>query len=72
MARVHKVEFYLIDANDMYETGEELMTEIENKLYDGFIQCPTWKTSEEFEWDDGLDINRVKCIKEYCEKYFKS
>lgn len=70
MAKVHKVEFYLTDVNDMYETGEELMTEIENKLYDGFIGCPTWKTSEEFEWDDELAINKINCTKEDFEKYF--
>ena len=70
MGRVHKVEFYLVDANDMYETGEYLMTEIENNLYDGFIKCSTWKTSEEFEWDDDLKLNYSNCTKEDCEKYF--
>lgn len=69
MARIHKVEFYLVDYNDMYETGEDVLNEAENKLY-GLIQCPTWKTSTEFEWHDDINLNYSSCSKEDCEKYF--
>ena len=31
---------------------------------------PEWKTSEEFEWDDDIDLNYLDCSKEDCEKYF--
>lgn len=69
MARLHKLEFYLADYNDMYETGEDVLNEAENKLY-GLIQCPTWKTSPKFEWHDEIDLNYSSCNKEDCEKYF--
>ena len=70
MARIHKIEFYLVDCNDEYENGDDLMTEIEYNLSDGFIQYPTWKTSPEFEWYDDIDLNYSSCSKEDCEKYF--
>ena len=69
MAKIHKVEFYIVDPNDFYYDGEDLINEIERKLYEGFILNPEWKTSEEFEWDDDIDLNYSDCSKENCEKY---
>ena len=71
MARVHKVEFYLVDANDYYIDGYDLITEITNDLEEGFVKCLTWKTSKEFEWDDNIKLNYINCTKEDCEEYFK-
>ena len=70
MARVHKLEFYLVDVNDYYKTCEDVINEIERKLYDGFILNPEMKTSKEFKWDDDIDLNYSDCSKEDCEKYF--
>ena len=70
MAKIHKMEFYLVDCSDTYKNGESVINEIERSLYDGFIQCPTWKTSVEFEWHDDIDLNSYDCNKEECEKYF--
>lgn len=70
MARIHKLEFYLVDYNDVYENGDYILAEIENNLYDGFILNPKTKTSKEFEWDDDIDLNYSDCSKEDCERYF--
>lgn len=69
MAKIHKVEFYIVDPNGFYDDGEDLIQDV--RLYDGFMLHPKWKTSEEFEWDDDIDLNYSDCSKEDCEKYFK-
>lgn len=70
MAKIHKVEFYIVDANSFYDTEEKLICDIDRGLYEGCIKHFKWKTSKEFEWDDDLDINYKKCSEEDCEKYF--
>lgn len=70
MAKVHKVEFYIVDPNDFYDDGYDLIHSIDVRLYEGFMLNPEWKTSEEFEWDDNIDLNDYDCSKENCEKYF--
>ena len=69
MAKVHRVEFYIVDPNGIYVDGENLIHSIKVRLYDGFMLNPEWKTSEEFEWDDDIDLNYSDCSKEDCEKY---
>lgn len=70
MAKVHKVEFYILDANDFYDDGEDLIHSINVRLYEGDMLHPKWKTSKEFEWDDDIDLNYSDCSEMDCEKYF--
>lgn len=66
MAKIHKLELYIVDMNDMYR-DEDVICSIKNSvdceckiaLYDNKV----------FEWNDDLKINcsnaRIKDYKEY-------
>lgn len=69
MARIHKVEMYLVDANDYYDDVElaiENMVE-RSEFYSLHVKA---QSSKEIEWDDDIDFNHTDCTKESCEAYF--
>ena len=69
MARIHKVEMYLLDVNDTY--GKYIGSEIE-RLFDrsdSSAMFITSKPSEVFEWDDDIILNKYECTREDCEKF---
>lgn len=69
MSKIHKVEMYVVDANDLMSRD---YTDIPYVLsyadMDGILI--NGKTVE-FEWDDDLAINRIDCPLEEYEKYFE-
>lgn len=70
MARVHKVEMYLVDPNDYYNDAE---SEIEclidrSEFYSKFLRI---KSSKYFEWDDDIILNKYACTKEDCESFLE-
>ena len=69
MARIHKVEFYLVDPNDFYESEEDVINHAEVRLYEGWMMHPKCTTSEWFEWHDDIELNFLDCSEESCEKY---
>jgi len=70
MARIHKVELYIVDINDFYsENTERIVEEISDRLnvsLKGFdTQC------KEVDWDDDIDINFTNANLETYRKYFE-
>ena len=72
MAKIHKLEFYVVDPNDFYDTAEDILHSIDIRLYTGFIpHCYKLKSSKEFEWYDEIDLNYISCDEIDCERYFE-
>ena len=74
MAKVHKVTVYLVDANGEYDeyTPKEMADLAAQALdirLDITAKCTRVQSSEEFEWDDDLDINNRDASKEDFEEY---
>lgn len=69
MAKVYKVSMYITDTDECSDI-ENLIEHGLNRydLYPSFMDV---KSSEEFEWDDDLEINNVECTKNDFEKYFQ-
>lgn len=72
MARIHKIVGYMIDANNDFDSFEELLDyTINNCKYGGTFIDAGSDTSLEFDWDDELVINQCDCTLDELEKYFK-
>lgn len=73
MAKIYKLEAYIIDANDEYEDEEQLESHLDYLLDRGDISLQeiNINSSEEFEWEDDLRINKTAATKDDYEKYFK-
>jgi len=69
MAKLYKIEIYLIDHNDKYSSLNNIVVDIENATDLG-VNCFNAKEVE-IEWDDELDINSLGCKVMYFRKYFK-
>jgi predicted RNase H-like HicB family nuclease len=70
MAKIFKFEGYVVDYNDDFETCEQFLDYIDSRNRYCSITAFNQETSKEFEWDDGLKVNRIKCNKEDLEEYF--
>lgn len=69
MAKIYKVEMYVVDPNDSTNELNDVIRDLANGS-DTFIPVtPTVEVSE-FNWDDSLPINKLDCSIEECEKYF--
>ena len=69
MAKLHKIELYIIDPNESYESAMDVFSEIDNKLYDGTLV--TFKSNTvKVDWFDGIDINNINATREEFEHYF--
>ena len=66
MSKVHRVSFYIADVNDEWEASD-IDCVLSNKFNAEFVKV---ESSEEFEWDDDLEINKVDNTKEDFDKYF--
>ena len=68
MAKLYKVEMYILDVNDEYGSAEEI---IENNCRQPSI-FKTFNTQEvEIKWDDEIDINFKDCSVENYRRYFR-
>lgn len=70
MARIFKAVLYIVDANDVYSCKENVLTDIGNSLYDGYVGYSEISDSGYFEFDDNLPINMKDCKKSEFENYF--
>lgn len=74
MAKIYKIEAYLIDVVDRLE-DEDLKNSVSEYLSSKF-DCivhenhTSIKESRGFAWDDNLDLNMIDCKKEDYDKYF--
>jgi cupin superfamily acireductone dioxygenase involved in methionine salvage len=74
MARVYKVEMYVIDYNDEIQDEQHLVEQIDhsNTLKWVSTKVSDVEKSKEFEWDDNLAINKMYPEVDELEKYFKN
>ena len=70
MAKLYKVELYLIDANEQYGSLDDILVNTLDNT-DIMYEVNSRKESKSFEWKDDLPINYMNCISDDYEKYFK-
>ena len=74
MARVMKLEVYVVDYSDEYQDvehfGGDLKELVGSKMWVQ-VKLGEVKESEEFEWDDDLKINKTDSTIEDLEEYIK-
>jgi hypothetical protein len=68
MAKVHKVSMFVTDIDGDSNLKDLIVHGLSR--YDLFPEFIEVKSSEEFEWEDDLEINDVECTKDKFEKYF--
>jgi hypothetical protein len=61
---------YIIDYNGVYNNSHEFVEDITGRS-DCAVAAIEEKTSESFQWDDDLLINKINCPIEAYEKYFE-
>ena len=73
MARVYKVEMYVIDSNDEIQNENHLVEMIDqsNTLKWVSTKVSDVQKSMEFEWDDDLAINKTHPYVDDLEEYLK-
>ena len=69
MAKVHKVSMFITDIEG-YSDVEDLINQC-LRQYDLSPNHIKVESSDEFEWDDDLPINKIYSTKEDYEKYFE-
>ena len=70
MAKLYKVEMYILDVNEDYKDLEEILHMTEYKCDASFI--PFEVQQIDIEWDDEIDINQSGEPAQTYRKYFKS
>lgn len=70
MSKIHKIEMYIVDANDLLDRNYTDIPDILERHVnmEGII---IKGQTVEFEWDDNLAINYQNCPLEKYEEYFK-
>ncbi|WPF70279.1 hypothetical protein BCVP_CDS0251 [Bacillus phage BC-VP] len=76
MAKVYKVEMYIVDANGDYDylDNEDMVEEIEHQVdvrMDVMSRVVSVESSAEFEWDDDLAVNKTNATTEDYEAQLK-
>lgn len=74
MAKVYKMEIYVVDYNDEFDNAEQLTDDMEELLQNElWVQADLTnvKESDEFEWHDDLQINKTDSTIEDLEVYLK-
>jgi len=69
MAKLHKVELYIIDANDNYSNLNEIMHDIGNSTDCSLVPFNAQKV--EIDWHDDIDINISNCLVGNFREYFE-
>jgi hypothetical protein len=69
MAKIHKLTLFIVDANDVYDDIEYIISD--SQLSTDLSFTPYDSKSVSFEWEDELEINYSDCAREEYEKYFK-
>ena len=69
MARLYKIEMYIVDYNDDYSTLEDIISDMELAT-DVFLNC--FNVEEvNVKWNDDIDLNFANQSVEIYRKYFK-
>lgn len=70
MAKIHKVEMYLIDIHEDFGTLNDALVYMTAGKYSPLLHLVT-SESKEFEWDDDVIINRCNCTNEQYNQFFE-
>ena len=70
MAKIHKVEMYLVDINEDFDTLDDALVYMTNRKYAPLLHLVT-SESKEFEWDDDVIINYCNCTNEQYNQFFE-
>ena len=70
MAKIHKVELYLLDVNEDFDTVDDVIEYMTNIKYAPNIRVIS-SESKEFEWDDDVVINKRNCSTEQYNNFFE-
>ena len=70
MAKLFKIEGYIVDPNGEFDT-KELADIMEYGPYDIHLRHIAIDEADLGEWDDEIDVNYIDCPKAAFQKYFK-
>lgn len=70
MAKIHKVELYLLDVNEDFNNVDDVIEYMSNTKYAPGVHVIS-SESKEFEWDDDVIINRCNCSTEQYNNFFE-
>ena len=70
MAKIHKVELYLLDINEDFDDVDDIMVYMTYAKSAPSIHVVR-SESKEFEWDDDVVINKWRCSTEQYNKFFE-
>lgn len=74
MAKIYKVSVFITDYNDDYQNVDHFQSELQERLEETLwagVDHLEVQESDEFEWDDDLEVNKTTATKEAFEEYFK-
>lgn len=71
MAKLYKIETYLLDYNNDFRDSEILKNYLDYRMNYGFLNHIKIDVADIGEWDDDHPLNIVDCPEEEYEKYFK-
>ena len=69
MAKLHKIEMYVLDVNDEYEELDDIINALEYKIDVNFI--PFNSKTVKIDFHDDIDINHIDATIDNYENYFK-
>lgn len=70
MAKIHKVELYILDINDMYDSLDDIITDCERSVDDVIFKLELGQTVN-VEWTDDINLNFINCPMDNYHKYFE-
>lgn len=70
MAKIHKVELYLLDVNEDFDSLDDALVYMTNRKYAPDVHVIN-SESKEFEWDDDVIINGYDCSTEQYNNFFE-
>lgn len=72
MAYIHKATVYFIDVDEKFTSVKGIIEELRN--YDNLpnVELGVDYGTKEFEWDDGVVVNRIDCTPEQVEEFFRN
>lgn len=69
MAKLYKVEMYVLDINEDYHSFDDMMNDVENSIEASFT--PFNVQESDIEWDDDIDLNKVDAPLKVYRDYFE-
>lgn len=70
MVILHKIEGYILDFENQFITKKDIQDKLNS--FSNFNLRLTNSESKEFEWDDGVVINRLNCTDEQYNNFYNS